>query len=114
MEAITIVFIMAIIVEAVIQVIKGWVPETATPAWLWPIASAVLGVILCLLGQVDVIALAGITLAVPFVGQVVTGILISRGASFMHDLWNRIRNGAGVIELTQEVAIEDEPPDADA
>lgn len=92
METITIVLVMAVLVEAIVQVIKGWVPESAnTPAWLWPVVGAVLGVGVCVTASVDVFVLLGITLSVPLVGPVVTGILISRGASFVHDLWGKIK-----------------------
>lgn len=94
MTTITSVLIAAFILEAVIQVIKGWVSEDKqTPGWVWQIVGAILGVLLCLLGNVDMLKQAGLPLFVPYVGQVLTGILISRGASFIHDVWDRINNG---------------------
>lgn len=71
--------------------IKGWVPVTVSaPEWLWPVTSAVLAVALCVPAGVDVLAVAGITLGAPAVGSVLTGVLISRGANFMHDIWSKI------------------------
>lgn len=91
MEAIAIVIIIAVIVEAVIQVVKAGVPETVTaPAWVWPVCSAALGIVLCVLAGVDALALLGVELSIPAVGSVLTGILVSRGASFVHDLWGKI------------------------
>lgn len=96
MEAIVIIFIAAVIVEALLQVVKSWVPENRTsPGWLWPVSGAVLGMGLCLLGRIDLLSAAGITLTVPVVGELLTGILISRGASFVHDLWDKIRGQKG-------------------
>lgn len=91
MEAIGAVFLLAVAVEALIQVIKGWVPANAqVPTWLWPAVGAVLGVTLCLLADVDLLRLGGVDLRSPPVGMVLTGLLISRGASFVHDLWANI------------------------
>ena len=93
MEAITMVLILAMMIEAVVQVFKGWVPETANvPKWLWPAASTALGVTLCLLAQVDLLTILGVELMTPLVGQVLTGVIISRGASFVHDLWQNIKD----------------------
>lgn len=91
------------------QVVKSWVPESVnTPAWLWPVVGAVLGVGVCIAASVDVFTLLGVTLAVPIVGPVVTGILISRGASFVHDVWNRINNGGmDTAKIMEGIAIEE-------
>lgn len=100
METIAIVFILAILVEAVVQVIKGWVPEDVNaPAWLWPVVSAVLGVGVCIAASVDMLTLLGVSLPVPFLGPVLTGVLISRGASFVHDLWENIKGNVNNEEL---------------
>lgn len=95
-DAIMIVVIIAVILEALVQVVKGWVPEGAKIAeWTWPVVSAVLGVVLCVLASVDVLYVAGITIKVPYVGEVLTGVLISRGAGFLHDVWSKVSNGTG-------------------
>lgn len=92
MEAVAIVFITAILVETMVEVIKGWVPPSiSTPAWLFPVLGAVLGILVCVLANVDAFALAGVDLSIPWVGQAFTGVLVSRGASFVHDLWDKIR-----------------------
>ena len=73
------------------EVIKGWVPGSVrTPEWLWPVVSAVLAVALCVLAGVDVLAVAGVWLEAPVVGSVLTGVLISRGANFTHDIWGKL------------------------
>jgi len=57
---------------------------------MWPIVSAALAVTLCVLADVDVLAVAGLSLGAPVVGSTLTGVLISRGANFMHDIWDRM------------------------
>ena len=94
MEAFSAVFLLAIVVEALIEVIKGWLPAGASVSrWVWPVVGALLGVTLCMLANVDLLHLAGIDLKLPPVGTVLTGLLISRGASFVHDIWARINSG---------------------
>lgn len=50
------------------------------------IGSAILGILLCLLANVDFFALVGVELSIPIVGVVLSGLLVSRGANFVHDL----------------------------
>lgn len=96
MNAIVIVLVLAVTIEAVIDVIKGWVPEGAhLPSVLWPIVSAALGVALCIVAGVDILALAGVSLAVPLIGQVLTGVLISKSSNFIYDFWERVKGAGG-------------------
>ena len=91
MEGILIILVCAVVIEALIEVLKGMVPDTvAVPTALWPIVAAVLGVVLCIAASVDLLATAGLNISVPYMGSIMTGVLISRGASFIHDVWNRI------------------------
>jgi hypothetical protein len=50
------------------------------------IGALVIGVILALSTGLDLMALVGVPSKIPFLGTIFTGILISRGANFMHDL----------------------------
>ena len=93
-EAAAMILIPAMVIEAVVQVIKACVPkkEGSEPAaWLWQAVAAVLGIALCLLSQTDILSMAGISLSAPLAGQALTGVIISRGAGFVHDLWAKLR-----------------------
>ncbi|MCL2812614.1 MAG: hypothetical protein FWD25_12100 [Clostridia bacterium] len=93
MEAIGAVLLLAVVVEALIQVIKGWLPTGASVVgWLWPVVGAIIGVALCLLADVDLLHLAGVDLKSPPIGMILTGLLISRGASFVHDIWANVNS----------------------
>ena len=50
------------------------------------IGSAILGILLCILANVDFFAPVGVELSIPIVGVVLSGLLVSRGANFVHDL----------------------------
>ena len=43
-------------------------------------------ILLCILANVDFFALVGVELSIPIVGIVLSGLLVSRGANFVHDL----------------------------
>lgn len=49
------------------------------------IGAAVLGVFLCLAGGVDLFLIIGVPLEFSYAGMVLSGLLISRGANFIHD-----------------------------
>lgn len=72
----------AVVLEAVITNI-AWAIEGKFD---WKrIASLAGGIVLAVLFQVDVLAGIGLTSTVPFVEQILTGILISRGANVFYD-----------------------------
>ena len=45
---------------------------------------------ICIDIRLDMLALLGIKTTIPFIGIVLTAILISRGSNFLHDLLERI------------------------
>jgi len=105
MEAIGAVFLLAVAVEALIQVIKGWLPSgVSAPGWVWPVTGAALGIALCLLADVDLLRLAGVDLKSPPAGMVLTGLLISRGASFVHDFWASVNGRAATAAAAENDA----------
>lgn len=55
------------------------------------IGSLVLGIVVCLLAQIDIFPIVGLNMAVPFVGSVFTGIIVSRGANFVNDLFKKLK-----------------------
>jgi hypothetical protein len=52
-------------------------------------AAAVVGILLCIACCADLLALAGLTTPLPWVGPIVTGLLIGRDANFVHDFATR-------------------------
>ena len=55
------------------------------------IGSLAIAVVFCILSKIDLFTLVGITIAVPYVSYIFTGIIVSRGANFVNDLFSRIR-----------------------
>lgn len=50
------------------------------------VGALVVSEVLAIGAGIDMFVLIGIPLRIPYVGMVLTGLLISRGANFMHDL----------------------------
>lgn len=85
MEAIGIIIISAILAEAV------W--ETGKLTWqqgrvsVDRVGALAVGLVFAVGAGLDVCALLGLAFVHPVIGQVLTGILLSRGANFVHDLF---------------------------
>lgn len=88
--------IMALLCEAI------W--ETLKMVWqngkfsIDRIGALICGVIVALVVKVDMFSLVGLTQSTSIIGIVLTGIVISRGANFVHDLINTINNDKSIGE----------------
>ena len=56
------------------------------------IGALLIGVLIAVSTNVDVIEMVGVKTVIPYIGVIFTGILISRGANFIHDLLQAINN----------------------
>ncbi|KEI04660.1 hypothetical protein IRP63_09350 [Clostridium botulinum] len=56
------------------------------------VGSLIISIILALDTGIDILALSGIPTRIPYVGTILTGIVISRGANFTHDIVSAINN----------------------
>lgn len=82
--------IIAILIEAIWENIKMvWQNGKLS---IDMIGSLVLSILVCILTRADIFPILGITVVVPFIGNVLTGIIVSRGANFIHDLFTKIQN----------------------
>ena len=106
MEMFTTVVIMAVLVQAIIEGIKG-----ALSKWDW--ISLGLGAVVCALGGVDLFKLMGVPLQVPYVGAILTGLIVGRGAAAVYDIWRVLKDGGKEIPDVQVDYGEDVDPDED-
>lgn len=84
------VFVMAFTVVSIWDIIKSFRKDNEID---WSsIGTAILGIVLSLLAQLDVFSLVGITFVVPFVGQILTGFFISKGSNYIFDFITSILN----------------------
>ena len=56
------------------------------------IGAAVFGVFLCLAAGINFFEVVGVPLSVPTTGEILSGLLVSRGANFVHDLISAVED----------------------
>ena len=54
------------------------------------LGAIIISVFVALIAGLDLFVLIGIPLAIPVVGFILTGLLISRGSNFVHDLYKKL------------------------
>ena len=97
MQELVVIFIMAILIEAIITYLKTWVVDKKLQ---WQvIVSVILGVIVSIAYGLDIPAAVGITCAVPYIGCAITGILISRGSNYIFDLIKKIATSSKNVQI---------------
>ena len=52
----------------------------------------IISILVCVLTSIDIFPIVGISLIIPYVGSVLTGIIVARGANFVNDLFTRLNN----------------------
>lgn len=89
MESLLILVIAAMIGESVWETLKMVWQEGKFS--IDKLGSLVIGLLIAVTGQLDLCALVGVSLVIPYLGMILTGILFSRGANFIHDLLSKIQ-----------------------
>lgn len=81
--------IIAILVEAIWENLKMiWDKNKLNINML---GSLLLSMIICVLAQINIFKIVGIELIVPIIGSLLTGIIVSRGANFVNDLFKKLK-----------------------
>lgn len=91
-EALFSVLVLATMVQFIVEIVKGWLPAKVSKYITPQILAAIFGIAVALVFSIDVFALAGYQTAVPYVGCILTGIILSAGSSAMHELIAKIRD----------------------
>lgn len=87
MSIVTIITI-ALLVEAIWETLKMVWQEGKIN--VNTIGALIVGIGVSILAKIDIFAMQGISLSIPLIGWILTGILMSRGANFIHDLFNKL------------------------
>ncbi|MDW7651076.1 MAG: hypothetical protein SCK29_07970 [Bacillota bacterium] len=87
-EALTTIFVLAIIVEFSTEIIKSAFPSVR--GRYSRAAAILLGMILCVSTQSGLLKIFNIFPAYPQIDYFLTGIIISRGSNILHDLVSRL------------------------
>lgn len=80
--------IVAILIEAIWENIKMvWQNGKFS---IDKIGALVISVLICILAKIDIFPIVNLSVSIPVIGSIFTGIIVSRGANFIHDLFNKI------------------------
>jgi len=85
--------LVAFLVEALIQTIKP-IYDKETGWNMDKIVSIIVGIVVCLVTNVDLFAELGFVVSVPFLGSILTGVIASRGSNFVHDIFKFVQGKA--------------------
>ena len=55
------------------------------------IGALLISIFICLIAKVDIFPIVGLSVSIPYVGSILTGIITSRGANFVHDLFKKLK-----------------------
>lgn len=81
--------VVAILVEAIWENIKMVYKEDRFSISM--IGSLVISILICILANMNIFEMVGIEMSVPIICNVFTGILCSRGANLVSDLFTKIK-----------------------
>lgn len=92
MEAFLSLVVLSMLIEAIVNLVKNIKEqETNWKYWASLVVGLVVGVAVTVNWDIDVFRMLGLPVGrVPFLGSVLTGILLSRGSNFVSDLIGRI------------------------
>lgn len=88
MEKLLIIIIVALVAESVWETLKMTWQEGKVS--IDRIGALVVALVLSIGVRLDILSLLGINTTIPLLGVILTGILISRGSNFIHDLLVKI------------------------
>lgn len=81
--------IIAILVEAIWENLKMTYVEGKFNINM--LGALLLGILICILARVNIFAIVGIEIGIEVIGYILTGIIVSRGANFVNDLFDRLK-----------------------
>ena len=57
------------------------------------LGALVVSILVCVLTKADIFPIVGLNISVPFIGSILTGIVVSRGANFVNELFSKLKGG---------------------
>lgn len=77
------VILIAFVIEGVVTYVKTWFVDGD---FKWQqLATVMIGILLTIAYDIDLIGVFGVTSKIPYLGNILTGILASRGSNFIFD-----------------------------
>jgi hypothetical protein len=97
MSELMVVFVFAILVEAVINMTLGDVPVWG---WVKKVAAYAVGITVCVIWKVGLIAMLGVENGIPIADYIITGIVISRGSNYLNQIITKLKGGDTTVTTT--------------
>ena len=110
MQTVVLILVLAITVEAIIQYSKTIIERLEKKQYktfATQLAASLLSVFICFTAGVDLYTLVGVSFTPPWLGMLLTGIVVSRGSNYTSDFIKRLQNpdiGEIVLEDIVEAA----------
>lgn len=108
MEGITLILVLAITVEALVQYGKNIVAIALNKEYktfATQLAAIVLAVLVCLATGADLYSLLGVSFAVPWLGILLTGVVISRGSNYASDFIKRLQSPSPAKTIANNISM---------
>lgn len=83
------VVVVAIIIESAVETFNTLFKSNGKLSYK-KIGAILLSIVVCVCAELDLFSLLGITMAVPYVGEIVTGLVVSRGSSVVNTLIEKL------------------------
>ena len=85
--------IIAILIEAIWENLKMiWQNRKLS---INMIGVLIVSMLVCLLARIDIFPIVGISLIAPYIGSILTGIIVARGSNFVSDLFTKLNKKGG-------------------
>lgn len=81
---------LAFLVEAIIETVKMVFDQEVKARWPF-VAAMVLGIVVAVVYGVDLFEWIGVEASIPYIGNVLTGIVFARGANYLSDLLGALK-----------------------
>lgn len=98
----TALFILAVLVEGIVEYFVA-VPNARQP-WLKYVSLAI-AVLVCIFYKQDLLASLGLNSIFPFVGEILTGFVISRGSNYLNDFISRVRTPSPAVVVDSAATV---------
>ena len=87
------IILISVVVEGVVTYVKSWFVDKQV-AWQQIVAVA-LGVLVAIGYSADLFALFGLASTIPYLGNILTGVLVARGSNYIFDLIKQLQGYKG-------------------
>jgi uncharacterized membrane protein YhaH (DUF805 family) len=99
---------LATLIESLAELVKAAIAPAKLAKWIWLCITSAIGIALCVIFNVDMFKAIGLSGggAAIIAGQVITGIAIGAGSSFVHVLLGKMQAAKNAGELIPGVLLE--------